>query len=149
MPTKILLALLVVAFSASQGGTPASRSFVIRGAQVADGTGAPLLRADVRVEGDTIAAVGVVTPRAGEAVVDGAGLVLAPGFIDAHNHSTDGLLEGARGDHPGVAGHHHGGRRARTAARRGRSPATSSACAPIRRRSTSWSWPGTPPSARR
>ena len=68
-------------------------SFVVRGAQIADGTGAPLVRADVRVEGDTIAAVGTVTPRPGEAVVDGAGLVLAPGFIDAHNHSTDGLLK--------------------------------------------------------
>lgn len=66
-------------------------SFVISGAQVADGTGAPLRQASVRVEGDTIAAVGAVTPRAGEPVVDGAGLVLAPGFIDAHNHSTDGL----------------------------------------------------------
>jgi len=68
-------------------------SFVVRGAQIADGTGAALVRADVRVEGDTIAAVGTVTPRPEEAVVDGAGLVLAPGFIDAHNHSTDGLLK--------------------------------------------------------
>ena len=81
------------------------------GARIADGTGAPLRRADVRVEGDTIAAVGEVTPRPGEAVVDGAGLVLAPGFIDAHNHSTDGLEKEPRGDHAGVAGHHHAGRR--------------------------------------
>jgi N-acyl-D-amino-acid deacylase len=66
-------------------------SFVIAGAELADGTGAPLRRADVRVEGDTIAAVGAVTPRPGEPVVAGPGLVLAPGFIDAHNHSTDGL----------------------------------------------------------
>ena len=43
-------------------------------------------------------------------MVDGAGLVLAPGFIDAHNHSTDGLLKERDGDHPGVAGHHHAGR---------------------------------------
>ncbi len=65
--------------------------FVVTGARIADGTGASLRRADVRIEGDTIAAVGEVTLRPGEAVVDGAGLVLAPGFIDAHNHSTDGL----------------------------------------------------------
>jgi len=66
-------------------------SFVIRGAQVADGTGGPLQRIDLRVEGDTIQGVGVIAERAGERVVDGAGLMLAPGFIDAHNHSTDGL----------------------------------------------------------
>jgi N-acyl-D-amino-acid deacylase len=68
-------------------------SFVIRGAQVVDGTGAAATSSDVRVEGDTIAALGAVAPRPGEPVVDGAGLVLAPGFIDAHNHSTDGLLK--------------------------------------------------------
>jgi N-acyl-D-amino-acid deacylase len=66
-------------------------TFVIAGAQLADGTGAPLRAADVRVEGDTIAAVGDTARRSGDVVVDGAGLVLAPGFIDAHNHSTEGL----------------------------------------------------------
>ena len=66
-------------------------SWTIRGAQVADGTGAPLQRADVRVDGDTIVAVGAVTALPDDRVVDATGLVLAPGFVDAHNHSTDGL----------------------------------------------------------
>lgn len=70
---------------------PAPASFVITGARLADGTGAPLAAGGVRVEGDTITAVGAVTPRPGETVVDGTGLVLAPGFIDTHNHSTEGL----------------------------------------------------------
>ncbi len=70
-----------------------ARSFVIVGAQIADGTGGPLRQVGVRVEGDTITAVGAVTPRTGETVMDGTGLVLAPGFIDAHNHSTEGLLK--------------------------------------------------------
>ncbi len=68
-----------------------STGTVIRGAQVADGTGAPLRRADVRIVGDTIAEVGAVTPRSGEAVVEADGLILAPGFVDIHNHSTEGL----------------------------------------------------------
>ena len=72
-----------------QGQAP--RSFVIAGARIADGSGGPLRQASVRVDGDTIAAVGEVVPRTGEPVVDGAGLVLAPGFIDTHNHSTEGL----------------------------------------------------------
>jgi N-acyl-D-amino-acid deacylase len=81
--------VLTALWVASAHGQPAS--FVIANAEIADGTGAPLRRGAVRVEGDTIAAVGEVTPRPGEAVVDGTGMVLAPGFIDIHNHSTDGL----------------------------------------------------------
>ena len=34
---------------------------------------------------------GTITPRPDDRVVDATGLVLAPGVIDAHNHSTDGL----------------------------------------------------------
>jgi N-acyl-D-amino-acid deacylase len=66
-------------------------STVIVNAQVADGTGAPLRRANVRITDDRIAAVGDFKPRRGETVVDAKGLVLAPGFIDVHNHSEDGL----------------------------------------------------------
>ena len=66
-------------------------SWTIRGAQVADGSGAPLRRADVRLAGDTIVEIGTLTPRPEDRVVDATGLVLAPGVIDAHNHSTDGL----------------------------------------------------------
>jgi N-acyl-D-amino-acid deacylase len=66
-------------------------SFVIVGAHVADGTGAPLSKGDVRVVGDRIAEVGKLSPKAGEKVVRGDGFVLSPGFIDVHNHSTQGL----------------------------------------------------------
>lgn len=68
-------------------------AWTIVGAQVADGTGAPLRRANVRIVGDTIRDVGSLDPRAGDRVIDGGGLVLAPGFIDIHNHSTNGLDE--------------------------------------------------------
>jgi N-acyl-D-amino-acid deacylase len=86
------LAMLRLPFRAS---AQAPRSFVIVGAEVADGSGAPLVRANVRVSGDRIARVGDFVPDAGEQVVDGKGLVLAPGFIDTHNHS-DGKLESDR-----------------------------------------------------
>jgi N-acyl-D-amino-acid deacylase len=68
-----------------------TQSWVVRGAQIADGTGAPLRAADLRIVGDTIAAVGSVTATADDRVIDATGLVIAPGFIDAHNHSTEGL----------------------------------------------------------
>jgi N-acyl-D-aspartate/D-glutamate deacylase/CubicO group peptidase (beta-lactamase class C family) len=66
-------------------------AWTITGAMVADGTGAPLQRVDVRIEGDTIREVGAVTPKPDDRVLDGTGLTLAPGFIDSHNHSTEGL----------------------------------------------------------
>jgi len=88
---RVLVASLLAVSLGVVRPSSQTTSFVIAGAELADGTGAPLRRADVRVEGDTIAGVGAVAPRPDEPVVDGTGLVLAPGFIDAHNHSTDGL----------------------------------------------------------
>ncbi|HYX20787.1 MAG TPA: D-aminoacylase, partial [Thermoanaerobaculia bacterium] len=87
LAARSILALSILA--AAPDEPPAS--MLIVGARVADGTGAPLARADVRVRGDRIAEVGTLTPAAGEKVVRAEGLVLAPGFIDVHNHSVDGL----------------------------------------------------------
>jgi N-acyl-D-amino-acid deacylase len=68
-----------------------ANSWTITGAQIADGTGAPLRNADVRIVGDSITEVGTVTAQPEDRLVDATGLVLAPGVIDAHNHSTEGL----------------------------------------------------------
>lgn len=92
MQRAILLAALVLlapwtpAEPAAQGD-----ALMVTGALVADGSGAPLRRVSVRAVGGVITDVGDVRPRESDRVVDGSGLVLAPGFIDAHNHSTDGL----------------------------------------------------------
>ena len=59
--------------------------FVIRGALVADGTGAPMFGSDVEVDGDRIRSVGEAADGSGRSV-DASGLVLAPGFIDTHSH---------------------------------------------------------------
>src|SRR5580692_2545449 len=75
-------------FARSQDKSP---STVIINAQVADGTGAPLRRVSARVSGDRIVTLGDFKPKQGETTIDAKGLVLAPGFIDIHNHSTEGL----------------------------------------------------------
>jgi len=66
-------------------------SWIIVGADVADGTGSGLRRVNVRVVNDRIVSVGSGGPQSGDAVVAGTGKVVAPGFIDIHNHSADEL----------------------------------------------------------
>ena len=85
------LAVLAASLGLAASSTAASPSILIQGAQVADGTGAPLRAADVRIAGDRILEVGKLSPKGGERVIRGESLVLAPGFIDVHNHSTRGL----------------------------------------------------------
>lgn len=67
------------------------QSLLILNAQVADGTGVPLYRANVRIAGSRIVEIGKLAPKPGEATLDAKGLVLAPGFIDIHNHSEESL----------------------------------------------------------
>lgn len=89
-----VLSLLLLA-CAARGGPLAAQSsatgWTIRGAQVADGTGSALRRVDVRFVGDTITEIGTIRQRPDDRLIDGTGLILAPGVIDIHNHSTDGL----------------------------------------------------------
>ncbi|HET7106481.1 MAG TPA: D-aminoacylase [Candidatus Acidoferrum sp.] len=67
------------------------QSLLILNAQIADGTGAPLYPANVRIAGNRIVEIGKLAPAPGEATLDAKGLVLSPGFIDIHNHSEESL----------------------------------------------------------
>jgi N-acyl-D-amino-acid deacylase len=66
-------------------------SILIMNAMLADGTGAPLRKANVRIALSHIVAIGDLKPVKDEPTIDAKGLVLAPGFIDIHNHSSEGL----------------------------------------------------------
>lgn len=61
-------------------------SLLFAGGRVIDGTGRPGFMADVSVSGGTVR---LVRPGSGSAeqVIDVTGLVVAPGFIDAHSHA--------------------------------------------------------------
>lgn len=88
-----LAALVAAGAAVACGGPPAGEGWLVRGARVVDGTGAPGRVADVRIRGDTVAAIGRLSPEPGETTVDGTGLVLAPGFIDTHSHDDRGLAD--------------------------------------------------------
>ena len=86
-----IVVVAVLLFLALQVPAQVSSVF-IENATVIDGTGRKAYVASVRVEGDKIVAIGRIRPKYADQFVNGKGLVLAPGFIDIHNHSEGGLL---------------------------------------------------------
>ncbi len=69
-----------------------SRSVLFQNASIIDGTGKAAFRSEVRIKDGKIVKIGKIKPSKDEEVIDATGLVLAPGFIDIHNHSETGLL---------------------------------------------------------
>ncbi|ALM82605.1 amidohydrolase family protein [Bordetella sp. N] len=65
---------------------------VFKGGTVIDGTGAPRREADVGIVDRHIAAVGNLSDEPAHRIVDATGLIVAPGFIDAHAHDDCLLL---------------------------------------------------------
>jgi N-acyl-D-amino-acid deacylase len=96
VPTALVIATVLCALLFPINSEPVAaaqkKSVVIVGATIIDGTGRPGFRATVRIEDDRIVTVGRFKPRRLEEVIDASGMVLAPGFIDIHNHSTEGLF---------------------------------------------------------
>jgi len=60
---------------------------------IIDGTGVEAVAGAVRIGSGKIIETGSLEARPGEAVTEGRGLVLAPGFIDTHSHADEGLLD--------------------------------------------------------
>ncbi len=69
----------------------APSSILISGGLLVDGSGSKPRLADVRISGSAIVAVGSLMPLRGEKVVNAKGMVVAPGFIDAHSHAFGGI----------------------------------------------------------
>jgi N-acyl-D-amino-acid deacylase len=85
----LLLALAAAAEPSRNESAEVPRfDLLIRNGTLIDGTGAPALKGDVLIQGDRIVRMGVIdTPQAlARRVIDAAGLVVTPGFIDTHSH---------------------------------------------------------------
>ena len=67
---------------------------LIQNGTLVDGTGAPCRKGDIAIKDGKIAAVGENLPGEAARVIDAAGKVVSPGFIDFHNHSDAGILLG-------------------------------------------------------
>lgn len=68
-------------------------SFLLRGGEIIDGTGAPRFAGDVVVAGDQILAVLPPGQGIADRVININGRVVCPGFIDSHSHDDQQVLE--------------------------------------------------------
>jgi N-acyl-D-aspartate/D-glutamate deacylase len=93
--TAAITAVLTVTSAAQVQAKPERVDLLIRGGIVIDGTGAPRRHADVAVKNGRVFAVGTDLHVLPEAVLDARDMIVAPGFIDAHNHSPPGLAKPA------------------------------------------------------
>ena len=69
-----------------------SYDFLITGARIVDGTGAPWFIGDIGIVGDHIAAIGDLQHAAAKQRIDAKGLVASPGFIDVQGQSEFNVL---------------------------------------------------------
>src|SRR5215468_6557052 len=66
---------------------------ILRNGRVVDGSGSPWYKGDVAVRGDTIVKIAPLITESASHVIDVAGQVIAPGFIDIHSHAREGIFD--------------------------------------------------------
>ncbi|MBM83579.1 MAG: N-acyl-D-amino-acid deacylase [Planctomycetaceae bacterium] len=66
---------------------------IIKDGTIIDGTGADRYRGDLGIEGDRITAIGDLRAASGRETIDATNKIVAPGFVDVHNHSDGWMLK--------------------------------------------------------
>jgi N-acyl-D-amino-acid deacylase len=87
--SAFLLAAMLSGVDAQSG----AYDLLIRGGQLADGTGNPSFLGDVAIRDGQVVAVGRLSGANAARTIDATGRVVAPGFIDIHNHSDESVVE--------------------------------------------------------
>lgn len=69
-----------------------SYDIVIKSGTIVDGTGVPPFKGDIGIKGETIKKIGDLSGVEAEKILNCEDLIVAPGFIDIHNHSDIDIL---------------------------------------------------------
>jgi N-acyl-D-amino-acid deacylase len=85
----VLIFLLLPALAVAQRP---EYDFIISGAHIVDGTGAPWVAEDIAIAGDRVVAIGDLSKASARKRLDAKGLVVSPGFIDVQGQSEFNLL---------------------------------------------------------
>ena len=88
----ILTLVLLLLSDRSQPAAQAPYDLVISGGSILDGDGTPAVSADIGIRVGRIASIGNLSGAPAARRLDAAGLTVAPGFIDMHNHSDYTIL---------------------------------------------------------
>ncbi len=84
--------LSLIAITASLLSQNFEYDYLIKGARIVDGSGAPWFKGDAAIKGDKIVAVDFkLDEKKASKVINAEGLYLVPGFIDIHSHARGGL----------------------------------------------------------
>ena len=97
IPVLLCTAAAMLAGSPAAAAPDTARAYdiVVRGGTIVDGSGLPGYRGDVAIADGHIVAVGDVGPASAKRVIDAAGLVVAPGFINIHSHAEPDAVASA------------------------------------------------------
>jgi N-acyl-D-amino-acid deacylase len=90
------LALVLLLASGSAACNRPAYDLLVAGGTIVDGTGSEPRRGDLAISGGRIVDIGDLTGARASRTIDAAGLIVAPGFIDIHNHSDMTLLDEPR-----------------------------------------------------
>jgi N-acyl-D-amino-acid deacylase len=71
---------------------------IIRGGFILDGSGGEAFEADIGISGNSIKEIGQILSVRGESVIEAKDLVVCPGFIDTHDHTSVELLVNPRAE---------------------------------------------------
>jgi N-acyl-D-aspartate/D-glutamate deacylase len=95
---KLPLTFLLAAALFPQSSTSQQDEFdtLIRGGDVLDGSGSPIQHVDIGIKADRIVFIGAGAGRKAKHIINGKGLIVAPGFIDPHTHTLEDLSDPKR-----------------------------------------------------